>query len=437
MTLCGLLRLDPIYKDKKMELNLARHFPRFKELETIVPVYHITHHSPITMHRFFNTCPISPSGRWIGLTQFPDNEKIPEPYDIAKVLLIDLQSGKIKEIEETAAWDSQLGAQVQWGANDSQLFYNNMNTETWRPYAVIRDVKSGKRRELEGTVYMASSDGKKLVSPCLRRIRKTQEGYGVRIPDSVLPLNYGAPEDDGIYITDVISGKSKLVLSINKIVDTLQLPITEENKIGYYVFHTFWNKSNDRISIKFRRFDNSGFGHDFCIDMWVITFKEDGSDINIAVSAELKKFGGHHHTWWSDRTLTMNLLPDRKNIRFSKFDYNGSNLEPLTNKVLGSGHPSLHPDGKYLVADSYLWEPIAGEDGTVPLRFVNIKTGKEKTILRIPTRVCYANSSKPLPAVMRIDPHPVWDRTGRYITFNASTDQGRGVFIADLASLLQ
>jgi hypothetical protein len=38
--------------------------------------------------------------------------------------------------------------------------------------------------------------------------------------------------------------------------------------------------------------------------------------------------------------------------------------------------------------------------------------------------------------VMRVDPHPAWDRTWRYVTFNAFVDGTRRVFVADMKELI-
>jgi len=36
----------------------------------------------------------------------------------------------------------------------------------------------------------------------------------------------------------------------------------------------------------------------------------------------------------------------------------------------------------------------------------------------------------------RVDPHPAWDRSGRFVAFNGFVNDTRGVFVADLSALL-
>lgn len=51
-------------------------------------------------------------------------------------------------------------------------------------------------------------------------------------------------------------------------------------------------------------------------------------------------------------------------------------------------------------------------------------------LLRINTRQPHVES------VLRIDPHPAWDQSWRYVTFNAYVGGTRRVFIADLQEII-
>ena len=97
---------------------------------------------------------------------------------------------------------------------------------------------------------------------------------------------------------------------------------------------------------------------------------------------------------------------------------------------VGSGHPSFHPGGLPLVVtDSYLHEPIAKGDGFVPVRLINVETGTEELL-------AYVYVPKLDDSSFRVDPHPTWDRSGRYVIFNGFGDNTRCVYIADLKSVI-
>lgn len=105
----------------------------------------------------------------------------------------------------------------------------------------------------------------------------------------------------------------------------------------------------------------------------------------------------------------------------------------MVNGVVGSGHPSQHQNGRYVVTDAYPDEPVSFGDGTVPIRLIDLNTGQDLTLIRIRTEPVYRGPGKEL----RVDPHPAWDREFRRIAFNAFVDGTRRVYVADLMNVLE
>lgn len=73
--------------------DLAAQFPRYGEFEPQVAVWCVTPGSGGSFHRFFDTSPLSPSGRYLGLTRLPFEDRLPPPGHVAEVLLVDLDTG--------------------------------------------------------------------------------------------------------------------------------------------------------------------------------------------------------------------------------------------------------------------------------------------------------------------------------------------------------
>jgi hypothetical protein len=90
-------------------------------------VYCVTPELRGSIHRFYDTSPFSPSGRLLAVTRFPFEDRRPKPGDTAEIVIIDLESGEHRVVAETCGWDTQLGAQAQWGADDSSLFFNDLS----------------------------------------------------------------------------------------------------------------------------------------------------------------------------------------------------------------------------------------------------------------------------------------------------------------------
>ena len=430
-----------------MTQTLTQHFPSYTQFDPTVRVWCATPHLNGVIHRFFDTSPFSPSGRYLAVTRFPFEDRLPQPGDKAEVILVDLETGESRVVAETQGWDTQLGAQVQWGTDDTQLFYNDVDVTTWRAFGVKLDPLSGDRQILDGTVYMISPDGKQAASPCLLRIGATQAGYGVIVPPSHIPTNRGISSDDGIYITDTETGECKLLVSIREVVDAIapQLDLAEYERGDFYGFHVKWNPQGDRLMFVLRWLPHKAYSFDFLkpipllrrlrkkqkLKLNLVTMKADGSDIRLAIPNSEWGKGGHHPNWCPDgETIIMNLNMYRQGLRFIKVRYDGSQYQAIAKTISGSGHPTLHPNGNCILTDAYPYEPVSFGDGTTPIRWVNVETGEEQTLVRIQTTPPYYGPKRQL----RVDPHPAWDRQFQRIAFNACPDGTRRVYIADLSS---
>lgn len=430
-------------------MEIATSLPAYLEHEPCVSVRCATPDLPGSIHRFYDTSPFSPSGRYLAVTQLASERRLPEPGDLARVVVVDLASGEYRGVAETRAWDTQLGAQLQWGADDNSLFYNDLDPRDWRPFGVRIDPQSGRVERLDSTVYMLSSDGRSIVSPCLRRIARTQAGYGVVVPPEFMPENRGASEEDGIMMSDVESGRSNLVISIAELVRAAALDQSAYRHGDFYLFHIKWNPQGTRLMAvlrwqpqrvgglnwipwRFRTQVQERLGR-LRRDM-ILTLRPDGSDVRLALPAQEWAKGGHHPNWCPDGDrILMNLNIAGDGLRFVFFDYDGQNYHAATHRQLGSGHPTLHTNGNNILSDAYPDEQVSFGDHTTPIRWIDYKRETENTLIRIRTRPDFPGPKKEL----RVDPHPAWDRSYRYIAFNACPGDGRRrVFIADLGEFV-
>lgn len=408
------------------ELNLASHFPRYTEHNPDVPVYAVC--KGRTIHRFFDTAPISPSGRYLALLRMPYEDRTPSAGDAGDVVVVDLQSGRERTVAQSRGWEVQVGANVQWGRSDAELYFNDVDPATWRAFAVQLNPETGQRRRMEGTVFMVSPDGKTLASHNLITSRRAQPGYGVVIPDNLLPPEtIGPSADDGIWLTDTDTGKCRMLVSTEQIYrqSAPSFRLEHPEKFHFYLFQVKWNPQGTRLmaSVQWSPFGSTRR------ERVVVTMNSDGSDIRTAVTAAQWSRGGHHMCWCPDGAhVSMNLnIDDDRAIELVTVGYDGSDLRQVFKP--GSGHPSFHPGGRYIVADCYPSEPVAFGDGSVPIRLIDTKKGTCQNIVRV-----YVSSTK---GEFRVDAHPAWDRSGRYVVFNGVADGTRTVYIADLAGYLE
>ena len=403
----------------KAQQSAPYSFPAFVGKST-VPVVKVS--SGRVIHRFFDTSPMSPSGRYLALFRFPQEVTSPKPGEVGEVILVDRQTGKESVVAQSRGFEMQLGANVQWGNTDDDLYFNDVDTTNWTAFAVKLNPLTGKSRRMQGTVFMASNDGTKLASYNLLASRWAQVGYGVVVPDANAPRNIGPVATDGIDITDTKTGAVKRIVTIKDIyeksVPSLAIPNPQDYE--YYCFQVKWNPQGTRLLTTVQWSPKGGGPR----RRSVITMRADGSDLHTAITPDQWAKGGHHINWVPDgEHLSMNLEVDGKpGLEIITVKYDGTDMKTVFTP--GSGHPSYNPmGGPLMVTDAYPGE-LGTTDGTVPIRLMNTKTGKEDAIVNI-----FLSEAQ---GEFRIDAHPAWDRSGRYVIFNGFQNGTRNVFMADL-----
>ena len=226
-----------------------------------IPAWIIAEKNYSEIHRFFDTSPFSPSGRYLAILRVPKGERVRElEEETAHIVVYDLRAGPSSSriIASTTAWDSQTGSHIQWGATDDALFYNvrlpgtaavdadagvaDKDIKLGRLRGVVHNIFSDKFRYLDCPVYHVSSDGQYATSPDLTKISFTQLGYGVRLRSAV--RNLRAPVDDGVYLISIASGKCRLLSSLHELAIVGGL---DTEKTQTYGFHTKFSSDGKLI----------------------------------------------------------------------------------------------------------------------------------------------------------------------------------------------
>lgn len=421
-------------------MKISSKFPLYTEYDPKVPVYLVTPNEGRIIHRFFDTSPFSPSGRYIALFRMPFEDHLPQPGDSGEIVLIDLEEGTERKVAETCGFEQQMGANINWGADDNQIIYNDVDPETWEYYAVRLNPTTGEKVRLDYGVYHTSPDGLEACTGNPACKWRTQPGYGLLIPEEITPVVGILSEDEGLFITDTQTGSGRLLLSMKQIFETcFDDDYINEYKDGEcYLFHSKYSPSGEKIMFSTRWIPAEYHGHKNAngakiIKFNVFTCNRDGGNLQVTIGEEHWVNGGHHTTWHPDEEhLTMNIKKDWGEMKFSMATLDGKNVYKVFEDVTGSGHPTFHPNGKFILTDTYVTEPNAFGDGTVPIRLVYLEDGSEELIVRINSESPYQSIN----SVLRIDPHPAWDRTNRFVAVNAYTNGTRRVYVLDMEKYL-
>ena len=388
-----------------------------------------------TTHRFFDSSAISPSGRYVCATRTRrEGPADVTPGDVAEVVVYDLQKKRKDRFpvvyrRPTAAWDAQLGAQVQWGASDDDLYFNDVVGTRGDGAPIVRGVRSdwqrGRETRLPTPVYHVTRDGARAAAPRdLAALRMTQDGYGVVTTPA--QLRHLETQKDGVHVLDLRTNATAF-LELSALVAAAELDSRPRTVAGgdarkgaechRHVFHVKWNAKGTRLLVVVRA---RGHGCPRGDANHALTVDPDGADVRV-VATWLRD--GNHPNWLEDGRLSMNY--EGKVCAFD--DVEGASCQVLSERA--SGHPVGVPGrGDLVVTDTYAKEHAAFglEAGEAALRVLS-GGDREAWLGVFPVA---ALGTMPTD-VWRCDAHPAFDVKGRRLALNVWVRGSRRVAVTD------
>ena len=388
-----------------------------------------------TTHRFFDSSAISPSGRYVCATRTRrEGPADVTPGDVAEVVVYDLQKKRKDRFpvvyrRPTAAWDAQLGAQVQWGASDDDLYFNDVVGTRSDGAPIVRGVRSdwqrGRETRLPTPVYHVTRDGALAAAPRdLAALRMTQDGYGVVATPA--QLRHLETQKDGVHVLDLRTNATAF-LELSALVAAAELEERPRAVAGgdarrgaechRHVFHVKWNAKGTRLLVVVRA---RGHGCPRGDANHALTVDPDGADVKV-VATWLRD--GNHPNWLEDGRLSMNY--EGKVCAFD--DVEGASCQVLSERA--SGHPVGVPGrGDLVVTDTYAKEHAAFglEAGEAALRVLS--GGDREAWLGVFPVAAFGTMPTD---VWRCDAHPAFDVKGRRLALNVWVRGSRRVAVTD------
>jgi len=407
-------------------------FREYRKGATFGKVQIVTPDDGYYIHTFFDVCPFSPTQKYLAVNKLPYQDRHIQYGDTLEICVIDLENETIESVYSTKGWGFQLGANLNWGKTDRFLYANDVIDN--QAVCVRIDLKTKEVKAFSGPMYHINPHETDVISFPLDLINgyqdgiATQLGYGVPMFKETKEIK-GAPADQGLWQTDLASNQKKLLLSLKKARDTIGDPFYE--KANCYFFHSKYNPQGTRIFQVFRGIFPSLRQYHPAL----LTLNPDGSQIRNPITREQWGYGGHHPNWHPDgKRIVMNLTPKwlgDDTLRFCIFRDTGEDFRILTEKHVGSGHPSVNQDLSYLISDCYVGEYKKFGLTESPIRLINLNTEEEVHICTVFTDIRVGNDD-----TFRVDPHPVWSRDFKRVCFNGAPEEKRQVLIADLTDVI-
>ena len=374
--------------------------------------------TPSGKHHFFgyyDKFPWDSSGRYFLALQVDFIDRPPNPEDVATVGMVDLSSGEWHALDETRVWNWQQGTMLQWvgSAPDRQIIYNSLEGERYG--AVIRDVHTGETRTLPRPVYALSPDGSQAVTLNFSRVHRCRRGYGYEeLPDPWEADDH--PKEDGIYQMDLQTGDSRLIVTLDQIVQVRH----DETMDGcqHWFNHLQFNTAGTRF-LFLHRWAHPEAGR----YTRLFTANPDGSDVCCVADHQLVS----HFDWRDEGHILAWARQNDIGSYFFLFTDKSDEVAIVGKDVMtADGHCSYSPDRKWILNDTY----PSKEESKRGLYLFRTEDDRRIDIGRF-------YSPPEVTGEIRCDLHPRWNRDGTKICFDSVHEGERQIYAIDVAEVVE
>lgn len=344
--------------------------------------------------------------------QFMD--RIPEKEDVAELGY--LEDGKFFPFATTTAWNFQQGAMLQYHPFLPDTVYYNVFRDG-KAVTVTHNYATGEKKFTDRATACVSPNGKWGMAVNFARIFAFRPGYGYA--ESVDPQpEVCAPADDGIFLTDMETGVSRLLVDYPTLARLGGY--APESKI--LVNHITFNPASNRYVALVRDFPTP----DRKPWEWFTCLIAGDLQGNVWM---LPGHGYHSHYVWQDADHLIihgSCECAEKKSMYRIHTTNGSfrELDMPYFHLGGNGdiHCNIVPGGKYVIGDGY------PRDGYRWIEALNLETGATRTLLK-------SRTVKPANTDVRCDLHNRFVFDGRYISYDTTENGCRQIALVDLSAL--
>jgi hypothetical protein len=383
-------------------------------IKKYLPVQRLTPAGGHYFFGYFDKCPWNSRGE--KLLSHNVDFVARQPLYGEKARLGVVENGKFEKFAETLAWNWQQGSMLQY-FSDHEVIFNDV--EDMQHVARILDLNTGAVRTLCRPIYCLSPDRKYALSTNFCRLERERPGYGY--PGVADPgIEFGAPEDDGIWLIDIEKNEAKLLFSYLDVVTRFPKPgmAATNNWFNHLLF------SPDGRNFAF-------------IHRWRVYFPEHKTwrfYVTRMFSSDLEgnlnelPMNGHasHFTWKSERELIIFSEYPAGVRQYNIYTIPENKVEVIAENLLpNDGHCSFSPDGSWLLTDSYI-----REDATRCIALYHPATGNAYEV------GSFFSDASWLPYA-RCDLHPRWSPDMTAICFDSMHEGFRGTYALDTTSLVK
>ena len=380
-----------------------------------VPMRPVTRGPKFHWFGYYDKWQFDESGRYALGMEVGFEGRSPRPEDEIALGLIDLKDeDRWSQIGRTQAWCWQQGCMLQWRPGSArEIVWNAREDDAF--VCRVLDMDSGQTRTLPRAVYSLSPDGKTAVCTDFRRIQDMRPGYGYAgLPDP----NAGvlAPDDVGIWVQDMDTGASELIVSVAQIV-ALPYPHGDLSAAKHYFNHLLFSPDGSRFIFLHRwRFGDGPF------HTRMLTAALDGTDVRV-----VDDYGKTSHFIWRDpaHILAWSWHPSAESA-FYLYGDGGGKVDPVGQGAMRvNGHCTYMPDVRWVLNDTY---PL-GAARTQELYLYDVESDRRVELGALTVPAEYTDE-------WRCDLHPRANRAGTQVLVDSAHAGGRQMYLLDVSDIL-
>ncbi len=349
--------------------------------------------------------------RYVTILETDIKFRLPDENDPATLGLVDMETYEFIPLTKTRAWNFQQGCMAHWLATspDSLIIYNDFRKNSY--VSVIMNVHTKEEIKIvPHPISAVSPNGKEAAGINFSRLRLTRPDYGYggngQDPKADIPF----PEDDGLFLIDLETGKSKLIISYEQVKNLV--PPISEGSIEWFN-HTLFSRKGSKIFWLSRQIENkSRITTSF-------TVNRDGTNLQRCFP---DNWAGSHFDWLDDDRLMVTANYEGKQYAHVLFTIGKKDYKRLGNGLLDyDGHGTFSPDEKWMVTDTYSGGGLREQK----IYLMEMKSEAVLSLGRYPQPPEYTG-------FWRCDNHCRWSPEGDIIGFNSTFTGSRQVYIIKL-----
>tara|TARA_B110000003_G_scaffold263389_1_gene287016 strand:+ start:18134 stop:19420 length:1287 start_codon:yes stop_codon:yes gene_type:complete len=356
---------------------------------------------PVKNNSFFGYYNILPFNNNGGLLwcETSENKTRGSKYSSVNIIYYNVLSDNKQIVAKSKAWNWQQGCMLQWFADSNhKIIYNNYDETHNDYYSEIFDLQSNNRKRICKTIYSVANDGSFALTLNFDRNKIMRPSYGYFRKQNI---NLPSDANDGIWFIDIEKNTSRLIISL-------------DNLKNFEPDHTMVNSKH-----KVNHIDIAPDGNRFMfLHRWIgpqgrfhrlMTANcRDGTDLFSLCGIELVS----HSCWMADSKnivsfSRLNDGRDRYNLYIDKKGFVETIGFRPENDLLEDGHPSISPDGRWMLTDDY------PDKAKFSRLYLYDLINKKKHILGMfhqPFKYQGEN---------RIDLHPKWSKDGKFVSIDS------------------